>query len=65
MVTLILYNLAHLTGIIFAALGITWFCFTKAVKMFDSVFGRGPDGLPCGWWEYPFVVLEVEEDVAF
>lgn len=33
----------------------TWFCFTKAVELFHSVLGRGSDGLPCDWWDYPFI----------
>ncbi len=54
-VTFILYNLAHITGMIFAALGITWFCFTGAVKRFYFRCGPGMGGIPCDWWDDPFI----------
>lgn len=53
--TFILYNLAYLTGIIFAALGITWYCFTKTVKMFYMRIRPGILGVPYDWWDYPFI----------
>lgn len=54
-IMLILYNLAYLTGIIFATLGITWYCFTKAVKMFYMRIRPGILGIPYDLWDYPFI----------
>lgn len=54
-VNFILYNLFQLTGVIFAALGITGVCFIKAVKMFYFKIGPGIGGVPFDWWDYPFI----------
>lgn len=53
--TYILWNLICIAGIYLGILLATWICFTEAVKMFRLRCGRGPGGVPCDWWDYPFI----------
>jgi len=51
----ILWNLTCVAGTYFGILLTTWICFTEAVKMFHLKCGPGPGGIPCDWWDYPFI----------
>lgn len=51
----ILWNLTCVAGTCFGILLITWFCFTKAVKMFYFRCGPGMGGVPVDWRDYPFI----------
>lgn len=51
----ILWNLINVAGIYLGTLLTTWICFTEAVKMFHLRCGPGPGGIPCDWWDYPFI----------
>lgn len=51
----ILWNLTCIAGTYLGILLITWICFTEAAKMFHLRCGRGPGGIPCDWWDYPFI----------
>lgn len=54
-VMFILCELACGAGTLLGMLLITWFCFTKAVKMFYFRCGPGMGGVPVDWWDYPFI----------